>query len=194
MATPAQIAANKLNAQKSTGPKTPEGKAKSCMNRLTHGFASSTFIAPEEDNLEFIALMDDLMTEYQPMTPTEQILVEKMAQNQWLSQRALNLQGEAFLALSLDGQSGAVPANLGLLIRYHTAAERAFHRAHNELVKSRKEREKSEIGFEPQKASQPPKPADPEPPQPPLDYQIVPDFTYQTPKAAARAATFPQAA
>ncbi len=164
------------------------------MNRLTHGFASSSFITPEENGHEFIALLDDLTAEHLPMTPTEQILVEKMAQNHWLTQRALNLQGEAFLALSLDGQSSAVPANLGLLIRYHTAAERAFHRAHNELVKSRKEREKSEIGFEPQKASQPPKPADPEPPQPPLDYQIVPDLTYQTPKAAARAATFPQAA
>jgi hypothetical protein len=89
------------------------------------------------------------------MTPTERILVEKMAQNQWLSQRALNLQGEAFLALSLDGQSGAVPTNLGLLIRYHTAAERAFHRAHNELVRAQKERKKSEIGFEPQKALEP---------------------------------------
>lgn len=194
MATAAQIAANKLNAQKSTGPKTAEGKTKSCLNRLTHGFAASTFITPEEDHHEFIALMSDLMAEYQPMTPTEQILVEKMAQNQWLSQRALNLQGEAFQHMSNPDASGAIPANLGLLIRYHTAAERAFHRAHNELVKVQKEREKSEIGFEPQKASQPPKPAASPSPQPPLDYQIVSEFTHQTPKAAARAATFSQAA
>ncbi len=155
MATPAQIAANKLNAQKSTGPKTEEGKAKSSMNRLSHGFCSSNFITPEEDGHEFIALLDDLTTEHQPMTPTERILVEKMAQSQWLTQRALNLQGEAFLAMSLDGQSGAVPTNLGLLIRYHSAAERAFHRAHNELVRAQKERKKSEIGFEPQKAPEP---------------------------------------
>jgi hypothetical protein len=195
MATARQMEANRLNAKNSTGPKTPEGKAKSSMNRLTHGFASSSFITPEENGHEFIALLDDLTAEHRPMTPTEQILVEKMAQNHWLTQRALNLQGEAFLALSLDGQSSAVPANLGLLIRYHTAAERAFHRAHNELVKVQKERRNSEIGFEPQES---PEPADipPAPPKTgpktapmndettPSDEKIVPE----TPKAFKKAA------
>ena len=144
MATPAQIAANKLNSQKSTGPKTPEGKAKSSRNRLTHGFFSPAALLPSEDGATFIALINDLKAEFEPATTTEEILVEKMAQAQWLTQRALNLQGEAFA-----NESG-VPKNLGLLIRYHTSAERSFHRAHNELVKTQKERKKSEIGFVPQ--------------------------------------------
>ncbi len=144
MATPAQIAANKLNAQKSTGPQTPEGKAKSAMNRLTHGFFSPSALIPGEDGAILMALINDLKAEFDPSTTTEEILVEKMAQAQWLTQRALNLQGEAFAA-----ESG-VPRNLGLLIRYHTSAERAFHRAHNELVKTQKERKKSEIGSVPQ--------------------------------------------
>ena len=96
MATPAQIAANKLNAEKSTGPKTPEGKAKSSMNRLTHGFASPACIIPGEDGAILMALINDLKAEFEPATTTEEILVEKMAQAQWLTQRALNLQGEAF--------------------------------------------------------------------------------------------------
>jgi hypothetical protein len=37
MASPAQIAANKLNSRKSTGPRTPEGLSKSSMNALKHG-------------------------------------------------------------------------------------------------------------------------------------------------------------
>jgi hypothetical protein len=160
MATPAQIAANKLNAQKSTGPTTPEGKAKSSMNRLTHGFASAQSIIPGESHEAFIALLDELLIEHQPATPTEEILVEKMAQTQWLTQRALNLQGEAFLELALKQESGA-PKHLGLLIRYYTTADRAFHRAHNELIKTQKQRKNSEIGFVPQKAAQTP----PEPPK-----------------------------
>jgi hypothetical protein len=154
MATPAQIAANQANAQKSSGPKTPEGKAKSSMNRLTHGFASAQSIIPGESHEAFIALLDELLIEHQPKTPTEEILVEKMAQTQWLTQRALNLQGEAFLALALKDQSG-IPQHLGLLMRYYTTADRAFHRAHNELIKAQKQRKKSEIGFEPQKAAEP---------------------------------------
>ena len=155
MATPNQIAANKANAQKSTGPVTDEGKAKSSLNRLSHGLTSNATIVPGEDPEEFIALLYDLMGEYDPATPTEQILVEKMALNQWLSLRGFRLQGEAFLDLKLMSDSFGIPKTLGLLIRYQTSAERTFHKAHNELVKTQKERKKSEIGFESQNAGEP---------------------------------------
>jgi hypothetical protein len=68
-----------------------------------------------------------------------------------------------------------VPKDLGLLIRYQTSADRAFHRAHNELVKAKKQRSNSEIGFESQNFGQEvhpvpqgPAPAPPEPPKPAL--------------------------
>ena len=147
MATILQIAANQANAQKSTGPKTPEGKAASSRNRLSHGFASSATVMPGEDPAEFKALLDDFTAEYQPATTTEVVLVEKMATNQWLSLRAFRLQGFAFLHQSLDKENFGIPKDLGLLIRYQTTAERAFHRAHNELVKAQNERKESEIGF-----------------------------------------------
>ena len=82
MATPNQIAANRENSQKSTGPKTAEGKAASSLNRLSHGFASHATIIPGENPEEFKALVTGLMSEHQPATDTEQILVEKMALNQ----------------------------------------------------------------------------------------------------------------
>jgi hypothetical protein len=47
-----QIAANQLNAQKSTGPKTDEGKAISRGNALKHGFAGSGIVAVEGDEQE----------------------------------------------------------------------------------------------------------------------------------------------
>ncbi len=45
MATAAQIAANQANAQKSTGPKTPPGKAASSRNATKHGLSGSTTAA-----------------------------------------------------------------------------------------------------------------------------------------------------
>ena len=155
MATDRQKEANRANSQKSTGPVTDEGKAKSSLNRLSHGLTSNVNIIADENPQEFEALLYDLMGEFDPATPTEQILVEKMALNQWLSLRGFRLQGEAFLDLKLMSDSFGIPKNLGLLIRYQTSAECTFHRVHNELVKTQKERKKSEIGFESQKAGEP---------------------------------------
>jgi hypothetical protein len=174
MATERQKEANKLNAQKSTGPKTPEGKAKSCLNRLSHGFASNATVMPGEDPEEFKALLSDLTGEHQPATATEQILVEKMASSQWLSLRAFRLQGEAFLNQTLGGTKFGVPADLGVLIRYQTSADRAFHTAHNQLIKTKKQRLNSEIGFEPQTFGQEVQPVDSEPEKPSNPVPVVP--------------------
>src|SRR5580692_12581870 len=94
MATPAQIAANRANSQKSTGPKTEAGKAKSARNHLSNGFSSNATLIPGEDPEEFKALMVALALEHEPVTETEQILVEKMVVSQWLGMRAFRLQTE----------------------------------------------------------------------------------------------------
>ncbi len=171
MPTERQLLANKLNSQKSTGPTSSEGKKKSSMNRLSHGFASSATVMPGEDPNEFKALLDSLIAEYQPVGETEQILVEKMATNNWLSQRAFRLQGYAFSAQMLQDDKFGMPKDLGLLIRYHAAAERAFHKAHTELVKAQKERKKSEIGFVRSEAAEA---ATPPPAKPATEPEIVP--------------------
>ena len=53
MATPAQIAANQLNSRKSTGPRTPEGRAKSSMNALRHGNRSRRLALLREESTAF---------------------------------------------------------------------------------------------------------------------------------------------
>ena len=45
MATMRQAAANRQNAQKSTGPKTEEGKAQSRQNGMTHGLTTTAFVS-----------------------------------------------------------------------------------------------------------------------------------------------------
>jgi hypothetical protein len=156
MATEKQIAANRANAQNSCGPKTAAGKEKSSMNHLSWGFCSNTILIPGEDPAEFDGLLNDLLAQHQPANVTEQILVEKMAQNKWLSDRAFRLQSYAFIDGMLRGEKFAVPPTLSVLIRYRTSSDNAFHKAHNELVKAQKERKKSEIGFESQTPSDTP--------------------------------------
>ena len=187
MATSNQIAANKANSQKSSGPKTAEGKAASSLNRLSHGFASSTArLIPGENPEEFHSLVAGLMSEHLPATQTEQILVEKMALNQWLSLRAFRLQSNLFVGQMIVNQDKfGIPLGLGLLIRYQTSAERAFYRAHTDLVKTQKERKKSEIGFEPQDAVAAP---DPPPAQPKTEPKTV-NITWVEPDIAADRAT-----
>ena len=148
MATQAQVDANQANSQKSTGPKTEEGKAKSSLNRLSHGFASSTRFVKGEDPAVFNLLLDDLISEHQPATPTEQILVEQMAHHHWISLRATRLQDRE---IEFHLQIRMTPVNLGLFIRYQTSAERSFHKAHTELLMAQKQRQNSKIGFESKK-------------------------------------------
>ena len=109
MATEKQIAANRANAQKSRGPTSPEGKAKSSRNRLSWGFCSNTILMPGEDPRQFENLLQDLTAHHQPANVTEQILVEKMAQSQWLSLRAFRLQGEALTTHKFGPQNAPSP-------------------------------------------------------------------------------------
>ena len=53
--TEKQAAANKLNAQKSTGPTSPEGKAASRANARKHGMTSEVVVLPTEDIDAFAA-------------------------------------------------------------------------------------------------------------------------------------------
>src|SRR5437660_8825140 len=83
MATLKQFEANRRNSQKSTGPKTPEGKTAVSMNALRHGLRARTVVLPGENREEFSQLCDDLEVEWNPHSRTEQFYVEQMAVSQW---------------------------------------------------------------------------------------------------------------
>jgi hypothetical protein len=52
-ATEAQIHANRANAQKSTGPRTPAGKAVVAQNAVKHGLSARLDVIRGEDQAEF---------------------------------------------------------------------------------------------------------------------------------------------
>ena len=47
-----QLAANRADAAKSTGPHTPQGKARSAQNASKHGFTVSTFAVVRLEDLQ----------------------------------------------------------------------------------------------------------------------------------------------
>src|ERR1700730_10491459 len=65
-ASPAQIAANRQNAQLSTGPRTTEGKERSRRNALKHGLTGEGVALPDEDAIEVASRFQELQEEFQP--------------------------------------------------------------------------------------------------------------------------------
>jgi hypothetical protein len=73
MSTQKQIAANRQNAQKSTGPKTPEGRAAVRLNGVTHGLTAQTLILKGETESDFDSLLASSQAEYSPTTPPRKL-------------------------------------------------------------------------------------------------------------------------
>ena len=130
MATIHQIDANRRNARKSTGPKTPEGKAAVSMNSLRHGLRARTVVLPGESHEEFHQLCDDLEHEWQPESRTAQFYLEQMAVSQWKLTR-LEVAEAGIFKESLSAKE-----QLPLLDRLWQAQcrlERSYARAQREL-------------------------------------------------------------
>ncbi|MGA2591829.1 MAG: helix-turn-helix domain-containing protein [Bryobacteraceae bacterium] len=88
----AQIEANRRNAQKSTGPRTTEGKDASSRNRLLHGLRANKHILLDEDPAEFLLLVHDHLDRFQPVGPSEENLVLRIAADQWRLDRAIPME------------------------------------------------------------------------------------------------------
>ena len=77
-----QLNANRKNAARG-GPKTEEGRAAVRLNALKHGFTAETLVLPGEDAGALKQLREDLFEEYQPATPTEQLLFDEFVRCSW---------------------------------------------------------------------------------------------------------------
>ena len=157
MATLKQFEANRRNALKSTGPRTPEGKAAVSMNSLRHGLRACTVVLPGENCEEFNQLCDDLEVEWTPQSRTEQFYVEQMAVSQW---KLIRLEvGEVNILKNPDSAKNQVP----LLDRFWQAQcrlERSYARGQHELERlQNSRRDQAPQHEEAMPASQPPEDA-----------------------------------
>ena len=88
-----KLDANRRNAQRATGPRTPAGKRKVRWNAMQHGLLSSDVVLPAaelpENPKEFAGLLERLGCDLQPRGALQEMLVEKIAVCYWRLRRAL---------------------------------------------------------------------------------------------------------
>jgi hypothetical protein len=121
--TQAAIAANQANAQLSTGPRTPEGKAKSSLNAVKSALTGRTVLLPSDDVAEYQSFCDSFEQELRPVGQQENELAQSIADSYWRIRRigtlemAIFAQGYIQFADQFDNQ--APEARRGL-IELHT--------------------------------------------------------------------------
>src|SRR2546425_13074788 len=94
MPTEAQINANRLNAQKSTGPTSPEGKARSALNALKSGIDAWSHIIPGEDPAELEALTAVFLQHYRHVDPVQLSLVDTLISTEWIQRRLRRIEAQ----------------------------------------------------------------------------------------------------
>jgi hypothetical protein len=65
--TEQQLAANRANAEHSTGPNTPGGKKRSSQNALRHGITAQTTIMTDEDRIKHDEFCANMMADLAPV-------------------------------------------------------------------------------------------------------------------------------
>ncbi len=104
-----KVVANRKNALKSTGPRTPGGKTYSRKNALKHGLSAKTlsneFMAAFENPEEFQKLVRELRQQYQPVGRAEELEVEQIAQCWWKRRRVRRYENADVLASMGDVES-----------------------------------------------------------------------------------------
>lgn len=121
--SPSQLAANRANSELSTGPRTPEGKAKSCLNAVKTGLTGRTVLLPAEDAARYEQHVCDFFAELQPAGPRETELVRSLADTSWRVARIPALEMAIFAHGRIqfaDQFADREPALQSCLIEMHT--------------------------------------------------------------------------
>ena len=94
----------------STGPRTPEGKARSSMNALRHGLTGRVVVMPHEDLNAYNAFCADLMKDLAPEGPIETQYAQTFCDTQWRLNRIRSIEDSLF-ALGHCEEPGEIDTN-----------------------------------------------------------------------------------
>jgi len=140
MTSDRKVAANRRNAQKSVGPKTPSGKAIASMNALKHGLSSRKPLIPGENEADFVEFSTQWVNHLQPLGPHQQMLAEQIVMAAWQLRRVPMLEA-GLLSKYMNKEEGGHPftmdaeayQHLTRLDRHQTVLQRTLDRAMKEL-------------------------------------------------------------
>lgn len=91
-----QLQANRANAQKSTGPKTEEGKSIVSKNATVHGLRSALPVIEGEDPAEYNDFRNEMVLELHPIGIMEVLLVDRIVYAAWRLRRIGTIEVEVY--------------------------------------------------------------------------------------------------
>jgi len=97
----AKLHANRENAKHSTGPTTPEGRAKSSMNAVKTGLTGRTVLLPSEDAAAYQQHLDRHIKKFAPTNDDEKSLVQSIADTEWRLLRIVPLEASIWAVARL---------------------------------------------------------------------------------------------
>src|SRR6185437_12588141 len=100
MTTEKQVAASRANAKKSTGPRTPEGRAKVRTNAIRHGLTGQILTLSESERPLFDELLNGLLNDFKPHNTIERQLVTGLAWDTWRLNRLRAIESNTFVMAS----------------------------------------------------------------------------------------------
>src|SRR5271154_1211349 len=92
MPSPAQYAANRLNAERSTGPTSQTGRVRSSMNALRHGLSARVVVLASEDMAAYNEFSKAIVASLDAQTPVERQFAQTVADNQWRINRIRSIE------------------------------------------------------------------------------------------------------
>ena len=133
MATLKQIDANRQNARRSSGPRTPEGKAASRFNALKSGIDAQAEVIPSEDPAQLETLLAEYRERLDTSPPERRMLVDTLVTCDWLLRRLSRAESSLwfYLAKRTDSESDMFPEVTEGRILYH--GDKVFDRLQRRL-------------------------------------------------------------
>ncbi len=177
MTTQAQIEANRKNAQKSTGPKSRQGKDTVSQNAVKHGLCANRHVIRSESQEEFDEFRQNMIADLEPVGAMEKMISDRIVSLSWRLKRAeqfQNLAIESLIEFNLNdgwyrGNSARREADKGnleliigfainrdfaeartldLLLMYERRIESSLYKASAELRKIQKIRKNKQSQFD----------------------------------------------
>ena len=97
MTSSKQIVANRNNALKSTGPRTPHGKAIVSRNSLKHGLSARQILLPDESVSIWEQFHRQLFLQLAPLGELESFLTERVIAAAWRLHRLVRIESEVMI-------------------------------------------------------------------------------------------------